>query len=130
MIEKQLLEKLKLLRENNNNLVRDLNKVTLSNLEIERELATLKTETADLEEAFYIISQAMLEISSHVNYLKDSQSKILKNQTEGKSTKKSSKSKEKIQKEQTLKSLSYEYKDLISFLFNEYKKSVENKILK
>lgn len=129
ILEEKLLKKLTELRYNNNQMVKELKTLELETIETERRLMEVEKNSKDLLEFYSQMSGALLEISSQLNYLKECSKK--KQTGQGQSKSRNTKNQNKNKKISALKKIenlslseqSEKYKQIITFLFNEFLKS-------
>ena len=127
ILEEQLLQKLKQLRSNNNDLINQLNKLNQETILTSEKLTELEKESESLSVFYSEISEALLEISSQLNYLKERTKKKKQKRSKNTNTKKPA-AKKKVTSLKKIEDLplneqSKKYKEIIIFLFNEFMKN-------
>lgn len=128
ILEGQLLQKLKQLRSNNNDLIKELNKLNQETISTSEKLTALEKESESLSVFYSEISTVLLEISSELNYLKECSKKKKQTTSKNSNTKNQNKKKSKIKSLKKIEDLSLDeqskkYKQIIIFLFNEFMKN-------
>ena len=128
ILERQLLQKLKQLRSNNNDLIKELNKLNQETISTSEKLTALEKESESLSVFYSEISTVLLEISSELNYLKECSKKKKQTTLKNSNTKNQNKKKSKIKSLKKIEDLSLDeqskkYKQIIIFLFNEFMKN-------
>ena len=127
ILEEQLLQKLKQLRSNNNDLIKELNKLNQETISTSEKLTELEKQSESLSVFYSEISEALLEISSQLNYLKECSKKKKQKTSKNSNTKKPT-GKKKVTSLKKIEDLpldeqSKKYKQIIIFLFNEFMKN-------